>query len=118
VAEGSPRRGNRGDATGRPNELASFLGHPGAKFLCGKPRGSTKKEKRGKKERSEEGLWKLTPLMEIRRERGFPPRLEKSLANNARLFHSSHKPDDGGDHLKKGNFLSKEWGAPPRRTAD
>jgi hypothetical protein len=54
------------------------------------------KEKRGKKERNEEGLWKLTPLMEIRREHGFPPRLEKSLANHARLFHSFHKPDDGG----------------------
>jgi hypothetical protein len=33
------------------------------------------------------GLWKLTPLMEIRKERGFPPRLEKSLAHSARLFH-------------------------------
>jgi hypothetical protein len=25
-----------------------------------------------------EGLWKLTPLMEIRLRRGFPPRLEKA----------------------------------------
>ena len=53
-----------------------------------------KKEKRRKKERKK-GLWKLTPRMEIRRERGFPPRLENSLANNDRLFHSSHRPDDG-----------------------
>ena len=53
-----------------------------------------KKEKRSKKERKR-GLWKLTPRMEIRRERGFPPRLEKSLAQNARLFHSSHRPDGG-----------------------
>ena len=43
-----------------------------------------------------QGLWKLTPLMEIRKERGFPQRLEKDLAKNARLFHSSHRPD-GGD---------------------
>jgi hypothetical protein len=57
----------------------------------------TKKEKRSNKERNEEGLWKLTPLMEICEERRFPPRLEKSLANNARLFHCSHKPDGGGD---------------------
>ena len=37
--------------------------------------------------------------MEIRKERGFPQRLEKSLANDARLFHSSHRPD-GGDQLR------------------
>ena len=37
--------------------------------------------------------------MEIRQERGFPSRLEKSLANEARLFHSSHRPG-GGDQLK------------------
>jgi hypothetical protein len=53
---------------------------------------STKKEKRSKKEAG--GPWKLTPLMEIRKERGFPPRLENSLANNARLFHSSHRPNN------------------------
>src|SRR5262249_35737696 len=33
-----------------------------------------KKEKRGQKQ---EGLWKLTPLMEIRPEHGFPQRLGK-----------------------------------------
>jgi hypothetical protein len=53
-----------------------------------------KKKKSSKKERKE-GLWKLTPRMEIRTERGFPPRLEKDLAQNARLFHSSHRPDGG-----------------------
>jgi hypothetical protein len=36
--------------------------------------------------------------MGIRQERGFPSRLEKSLANDARLFHSSHA--GGGDQLK------------------
>lgn len=44
---------------------------------------------------AKEGLWKLTPLMEIRRQRGFPPRLEKA-AHYAGLFHSSHKPDGAG----------------------
>jgi hypothetical protein len=51
--------------------------------------------------------------MEIRKERGFPQRLEKDLAKNARLFHSSHRPDGGDPHLKKDDFLSEEWGAPP-----
>ena len=32
--------------------------------------------------------------VEIRKERGFPPQLENSLANNARLFHSSHRPNN------------------------
>src|SRR5438093_13777585 len=32
--------------------------------------------------------------MEIRKGRGFPQPLEKSLAKDARLFHSSHRPDD------------------------
>jgi hypothetical protein len=50
--------------------------------------------KRSKKERTE-GLWKLTLLMEIRPHRGFPQQIEKRLAHDARLFHSSHRPDDG-----------------------
>jgi hypothetical protein len=56
---------------------------------------NAKKEKRSKKERKT-SPWKLTPLMEIRKKRGFPQRLEKDLAKSARLFHSSHRPD-GGD---------------------
>jgi hypothetical protein len=32
--------------------------------------------------------------MEIRKERGFPQQLEKSLAKDARLFHSSHRPNN------------------------
>jgi transposase-like protein len=35
---------------------------------------------------------KLTLLMGIRKGRGFPQPLEKSLAKDARLFHSSHRP--------------------------
>jgi hypothetical protein len=32
--------------------------------------------------------------MGIRKERGFPQQLEKSLAKDARLFHSSHRPNN------------------------
>ena len=32
--------------------------------------------------------------MEIRKERGFQQQLEKSLAKDARLFHSSHRPNN------------------------
>jgi|SRR6516165_6095782 len=44
-----------------------------------------RKKKEAKKKETE-------PPMEIRKQRGFPPRLEKSLAKSARLFHSSHRP--------------------------
>jgi len=87
------RRDKTGDAMGQPSWRLSFLGDPGAKFLCGKLERSMKKEKSSKKERKE-GLWKLALLMEIRKERGFPQQLEKSLARNARLFHSSHRPNN------------------------
>jgi hypothetical protein len=72
---------------------SSFLGDPGTTFLCGKRERGTKKEKSSKKERKE-GLWKLTLLMGVRKERGFPQQLEKSLAKDARLFHSSHRPNN------------------------
>ena len=87
------RRGKTGDARGRASCRSSFLGDPGTKFLCGKLERGTKKEKSSKKERKE-GLWKLTLLLEIRKERGFPQQLEKSLAKDARLFHSSHRPNN------------------------
>jgi Stage II sporulation protein E (SpoIIE) len=87
------RRDKTTYAVDRPSWRSSFLGDPGAKFLCGKLERGTKKEKSSKKERKE-GLWKLTLLMEIRKERGFPQQLEKSLAKDARLFHSSHRPNN------------------------
>lgn len=87
------RRNKAAYAVGRPSWRSSFLGDPGAKFLCGKLERGTKKEKSSKKERKE-GLWKLTLLMGIRKERGFPQQLEKSLAKDARLFHSSHRPNN------------------------
>ena len=46
------------------------------------------RKKKGPKKKERGGLWKLTPLMEIRKERGFPQRLEKDFAKNAQLFHS------------------------------
>jgi hypothetical protein len=70
---------------GRASCRSSFLGDPGAKFLCGKLGRGTKKEKSSKKERKE-GLWKLTLLMGIRKERGFPQQLEKSLAKTLGFF--------------------------------
>ena len=87
------RRDKTGEAMGQPSWRLSFLGDPGTKFLCGKLERSTKKEKSSKKERKE-GLWKLALLMGIRKERGFPQQLEKSLAKDARLFHSSHRPNN------------------------
>ena len=114
------RRDKAGYAVGRPSWRSSFLGDPGAKFLCGKLERGTKKEKSSKKERKE-GLWKLTLLMEIRKERGFPQQLEKSLAKNARLFHISHRLNNkdlstnvlqAAIHLKKAKFRSEGWGAP------
>jgi hypothetical protein len=59
---------------------------------CGFPQRKKKKQKERNK-----GPWKLTSLMEIRKERGFPQRLE------ALRLHSSHRPD-GGDKLKSGTF--------------
>jgi hypothetical protein len=90
---GITMRGKTGDAMDRPGWRSSFLGDPGAIFLCGKLGRGTKKEKSSKKERTE-GLWKLTLLMEIRKGRGFPQPLEKSLAKDARPFHSSHRPNN------------------------
>jgi len=87
------RRNKAAHAVGRPSWGSSFLGDPDANFLCGKRERGTKKEKSSKKERKE-GLWKLTLLMGIRKERGFPQQLEKSLAKDARLFHSSHRPNN------------------------
>jgi hypothetical protein len=87
------RRDEAAYAVGRPSWRWSFLGDAGTPILCGKRERGTKKEKSSKKERKE-GLWKLTLLMEIRKERGFPQQLEKSLAKNARLFHSSHRPNN------------------------
>jgi len=53
-----------------------FLGDPGAIFFCGKA-GQAQRKKKGATKKENGGLWKLTPLMEIRSHRGFPQRLGK-----------------------------------------
>jgi hypothetical protein len=90
-----PLRPDRGQARARPIERSSLKDDPGAKFSvenCGFPQRKKKKQKERNK-----GPWKLTSLMEIRKERGFPQRLE------ALRLHSSPRPD-GGDKLKTGTF--------------
>jgi hypothetical protein len=79
------RREKAAYAVGRPSWRSSFLGDAGTKFLCGKLERGTKKEKSNKKERKE-GLWKLTLLMEIRKERGFPQQLEKASQKTRAFF--------------------------------
>jgi hypothetical protein len=39
--------------------------------------GEASRKKKGAKKKETAALWKLTPLMEIRTQRGFPPRLGK-----------------------------------------
>ena len=105
---------------GRPTERASFRGDPGAKFLWGTDRISTKKEKRSKKERKQ-GLWKLTRC-------GNAGKIVERKRFSHR-FHSAWKtlrpkrcefptvptgPMTAAIHLKKGDFLSEEWGARPK----
>ena len=52
--------------------------------------GEGKKEKEAK---TKKGLWKLTPLMEIRKDADSHSGLKR--ASQTRLFHSSHRPDGG-----------------------
>jgi len=49
------------------------------------------RKKKGAKKKEHGGLWKLTPLMEIRKERGFPQRLGKHKA----LSTVPTRPDGG-----------------------
>jgi len=76
-----PRSGSgMGGTTGRPSWRSSFLGDPDAKFF-GEKRGRSKnREKRTK------AWWKRTPLLEIRKERGFLPRLEKASPTTLGFF--------------------------------
>jgi hypothetical protein len=50
-----------------------------------------KERKKKQKKKENGGLWKLTPLMEIRKERGFPQRLGKHKA----LSTVPTRPDGG-----------------------
>src|ERR1700694_2420662 len=75
-APAGPRTGTRKAAlerksvhvTSRRKQLALFLGRPDAKFFVKKG----DEQKNAKKTQTEESLWKLTPLMEIRTKRGLP----------------------------------------------
>jgi hypothetical protein len=116
------RRDKAAHAVGRPSWRSSFLGDPDAKFLCGKRERGPKKEKSSKKERKE-GLWELMLLMEIRKERGFPHQLEKSLAKKRSAFSQFPQAQQQGSiynqlqaavHLKKAKYWSEGWGAPHR----
>jgi hypothetical protein len=65
-----------GDVVGRPSGRSLFPGDPGANFPVAN-RGQAQRKKKGAKKKENGGLWKLTPLMEIRSQRGFPQRLGK-----------------------------------------
>src|SRR5207302_8166490 len=89
---------------------SSFLGDPDAKFF-GEKRGRSKnREKRTK------AWWKRTPLLEIRKERGFLPRLEKprqprsafSPFPQARRLSSTQNFFLAAIHLKSVESLSEE----------
>jgi len=79
------RRDKAAHAVGQASWRSSLLGDPGTTFLCGKRERGTKKEKSSKKERKE-GLWKLTLLMGIRKERGFPQQLERASQKTLGFF--------------------------------
>jgi hypothetical protein len=83
-----------GDATGRPDWRSSVLGVPGAEFFCGKLGVGTRQEKRSKKNETK-ALEKLTPLMGIRSQSGFPTAAFREAAV----------------HLKHAFFWSEGWGA-------
>jgi hypothetical protein len=70
----------RDTTTGRPSWRSSFLGDPDAQFF-GEKRGRSKNREKRKK-----AWWKRTPLLEIRKERGFPPRLEKASPTTLGFF--------------------------------
>jgi hypothetical protein len=57
--------------------------------------GQAQRKKKGAKKKENGGLWKLTPLMEIRSPRGFPQRLGKHKA----LSTVPTRPDGGSTDL-------------------
>jgi hypothetical protein len=77
------RRDKTGDAMDQASWRSSFLDDPGTKFLCGKQGISTKKETSSKKSRRPV---ETDAAMEIRKERGFPSRLEKASPTTLGFF--------------------------------
>jgi hypothetical protein len=51
-------------------------------------------ERKKQQKRKNRGPVETDTAVGIRKERGFPQELEKSLAKDARLFHSSHRPNN------------------------
>jgi hypothetical protein len=77
--------------------------------------GEAQRKKKGAKKKEAEALWKLTPLMEIRSERGFPQRLGKHKT----LSTVPTRPDGGSItfreaavYLKHAFFWAEGWVAP------
>jgi hypothetical protein len=65
------------------------------------------------------GLWKMTWLMEIRTERGFPQPLGKAFGfptfptgPTAAVDPQTELFSTAAFHLRKANFLSEGWGVP------
>jgi hypothetical protein len=69
--------------------------------------GQAQRKKKGAKKKENGGLWKLTPLMEIRSERGFPQRLGKHKT----LSTVPTRPD-GGCIIGFTFLWAEGWGAP------
>jgi hypothetical protein len=69
--------------------------------------GQAQRKKKGAKKKENGGLWKLTPLMEIRSERGFPQRLGKHKT----LSTVPTRPD-GGCIIGFAFLWAEGWGAP------
>ena len=79
-----------GDVVGRPSGRSLFLGDL-ARYFSVENWGQAQRKKKGAKKKENGGLWKLTPLMEIRSQRGFPQRLGKHKA----LSTVPTRPDGG-----------------------
>jgi hypothetical protein len=76
-----------------------FLDDPGAIFFWRKAGTGIKAEETGPKKEREEGLWKLAPRMEIRKERGFPRDLKRASQTTLGFFTVPTGPA-AGDQLK------------------
>jgi hypothetical protein len=73
-------------------------------------------QKNAKKTQTEESLWKLTPLMEIRTKRGLPPRLEKAAPTTLGFFTVPTSATAAvPSTLTKSNKLPRTWAASSRR---
>jgi hypothetical protein len=67
-------------------------------------------EQKNAKKQTKRILWKLTPLMEIRTKRGFPPRLEKAAPTTLGFFTVSTSPTAAvPSTLTKSNKLPRTW---------